>query len=179
MRMAAGVVLISLLLPSLTQAIELNGSAYSVDDAPMAAQRHAEGEKIVVVDPREHAWGAYDARGRLIRWGIATAGADYCSDVGKPCRTKTGNFRIYSQGSAGCISNSYPFPGGGAPMPYCMYFTASQAIHGSNEVVYENASHGCVRVHVDDAKWLRYQFVEGPTLANNFRGTKIVVMEYN
>ncbi len=63
-------------------------------------------------------------------------------------------------------------------MPYCMYFTGSQAIHGSNEVEFSNVSHGCVRIHVDDAKWLRYKFVEGPDLANNYRGTKIVIMDY-
>jgi lipoprotein-anchoring transpeptidase ErfK/SrfK len=59
-----------------------------------------------------------------------------------------------------------------------MYFSGGQAIHGSNEVVFDNVSHGCVRVHVEDAKWLRYQFVEGPNPANRYRGTRIFIEPY-
>ncbi|MBX3709675.1 MAG: L,D-transpeptidase [Gammaproteobacteria bacterium] len=128
------------------------------------------GEKMVLVSPREHAWGAYDANGRLIRSGLASAGADWCADVGRKCHTIVGTHRVRSLGSFNCVSPSFPLPYGGAPMPYCMYFNKYQALHGSYEVRHANISHGCVRMHVADAKWLRYNFVE--------KGTLVVILPY-
>ena len=122
------------------------------------------GEKLVLVDPVEHAWGAYNADGRLIRSGVASAGKDWCPDMGQECHTDVGSFRIRSLGSGSCTSPSFPIPRGGAPMPYCMYFTPYQALHGSYQVGDANLSHGCVRMRVSDAKWLRYNFVEIGTL---------------
>lgn len=136
------------------------------------------GEKVIVVDPNVHEWGAYSPDGKLLNSGAATAGSDWCSDIGSSCRTKIGSFRIYSLGDSDCYSKKFPVPNGGAPMPYCMFFNGGQAIHGSDEVVSSNASHGCVRVHVDDAAWLRFNFVDGPNKANNFRGTLVVVRPY-
>lgn len=130
------------------------------------------GEKVVVVDPRVHAWGAYGSDGSLIRGGMASAGSDYCSDLGHRCHTSVGTFRVYSLGSPECKSSKFPMPRGGAPMPYCMFFNGSQALHGSPdpEVVDANVSHGCVRMHVADAEWLRYNFVD--------IGTKVIVRPY-
>jgi lipoprotein-anchoring transpeptidase ErfK/SrfK len=122
------------------------------------------GEKLVVVDPVEHAWGAYTASGYLVRSGLASAGADWCADMGQECRTDVGVYRVRSIGGAGCKSPSFPLPKGGAPMPYCMYFTPYQALHGSNHVVSGNISHGCVRMHVGDARWLSHNFVQIGTL---------------
>lgn len=156
------------------QIYEINGSPFATEGAPLPQHIKATFEKMIIVDPREHAWGAYSPRGKLIRWGIATAGADSCSDSDMTCRTKIGKFRIYSLGSEACSSNKFD----NAPMPYCMFFNGGQAIHGSNDVEFENVSHGCVRVHIDDAKWLRYHFVEGPNLTNHFRGTSILIRTY-
>jgi lipoprotein-anchoring transpeptidase ErfK/SrfK len=130
------------------------------------------GEKMIVVDPRAHVWGAYSADGRLIRSGLASAGASWCKDTKKPCRTKTGSYRIYSLGDKSCISTRFPLPHGGAPMPYCMYFNGFQALHGSPHVVAGNISHGCVRLRVSDARWLRYEFVGDNT------GTLVVIQPY-
>jgi lipoprotein-anchoring transpeptidase ErfK/SrfK len=130
----------------------------------MPAQISPPGEKMVLVDPQEHAWGAYDASGRLIRSGVAAAGADWCKDMGQECHTSTGSFRVRSLGSKNCVSPTFPMPHGGAPMPYCMYFTPEQALHGSYEVRRANISHGCVRLHVADAAWLRFHFVDVGTL---------------
>lgn len=127
-------------------------------------------EKVVVVDPRVHAWGAYGANGDLIRAGLATAGSSWCPDLGRPCRTKVGSFRVNSLGSPNCKSTIFPLPRGGAPMPYCMFFNKNQGLHGSYEVVEGNVSHGCVRMHVSDAEWLRYNFVN--------IGTKVIVRPY-
>lgn len=166
-----------LLFPITAQAhliTEISGSPFATEGAPLPHFVKNTFEKFILVDPREHVWGAYTANGKLIRWGVATAGADRCTDSGLPCRTKIGNFRIYLLGNNNCSSYKYD----NAPMPYCMYFNGSQALHGSSEIEFANRSHGCVRIHVEDAKWLRYHFVEKPSLANNYRGTKIIIRPY-
>jgi len=129
-------------------------------------------EKVVLVDPHVHAWGAYDNEGNLVRSGLATAGSDWCPDLGRPCHTAVGSFRVNSLGSEDCKSKIFPMPRGGAPMPYCMFFNRGQALHGvdDGEVVEGNISHGCVRLHVADAEWLRFNFVNV--------GTRVVVKSY-
>lgn len=144
----------------------------------MPSQINTTGEKVIIVDPNIHVFGAYDASGNLLRSGTVTAGNSWCRDIHRPCRTRSGTFRIYSLGGPGCKSHRYPLPHGGAPMPYCMFFNGNQGLHGSYEVVYGNISHGCVRMHVADAKWLRYNFVEGPNSRNGYRGTKVIVRPY-
>jgi hypothetical protein len=138
-----------------------------------------EGHKKIIVDPRVHMWGAYNEDGHLVKSGAATCGSGYCRDLGRSCRTKVGTFRIYSLGSAGCYSHKFPVGRGGAPMPYCMYFNEGQALHGSYQVVRANVSHGCVRLHVKDAKWLRFNFAEEPTSRNERLGTIVVIKPYN
>lgn len=157
---------------------EISGSPFATDNAPLPQHIRAQGEKLIVVNPNDHVWGAYRADGKLIRWGIATAGAGRCRDVSGSCRTSAGEYRIYSLGGVNCISHKFPVPDGGAPMPYCMYFNGSQALHGSSEVEFQNISHGCIRIHIDDAKWLRFHFVEGPLASNHYRGTKIIIKPY-
>lgn len=127
-------------------------------------------EKVVVVDPTVHAWGAYGPDGHLVKAGLVTAGANYCPDIKRPCRTSVGTFRIFSLGSGSCKSHKFPVGRGGAPMPYCMYFQGGQALHGSYEVVEGNVSHGCVRMRVSDAEWLRFNFANV--------GTKVIVRPY-
>jgi hypothetical protein len=129
--------------------------------------------KTVVVDPRVHVWGAYDENGNLVKAGQASAGSDYCRDLGHPCHTRVGTFHVFSLGSPDCKSHIFPIPRGGAPMPYCMFFNNGQALHGvpEGEVGDGNYSHGCVRLHVDDAEWLRYNFVE--------IGTRVIVKPYS
>ena len=130
------------------------------------------GEKTIVVDPRVHVWGAYDAQGDLVKSGIASAGSDYCHDLGRPCHTHTGSFRVQSLGGPDCVSHIFPVGIGGAPMPYCMFFNSGQALHGvpPSEVGEGNFSHGCVRMHVSDAEWIRYDFAN--------IGTKVIIRPY-
>ena len=130
------------------------------------------GEKVIVINPNVHAWAAYGADGRLIRAGLATAGNRWCPDIHRACKTKPGTFRVQTLGNAYCRSTIYPLPRGGAPMPYCMFFDKNQGMHGSpaSKVVEGNISHGCVRMHISDAEWLRYNFV---TI-----GTKVIVLPY-
>lgn len=140
------------------------------DRGSMPSRIDAHGEKVIVVDPRIHEWGAYSADGTLLKSGTATAGASYCRDTGRRCRTSVGTFRIQSLGSRGCKSSRYPVGRGGAPMPYCMYFNRNMALHGSHEVARANISHGCVRLHVGDAEWIRYNFANV--------GTKVIIKPY-
>ncbi len=129
-------------------------------------------EKVILIDPRAHAWGAYNADGMLVKGGIATAGADYCPDEGRPCRTNVGTFRVYSLGEGDCRSRTYPIGKGGSLMPYCMFFNKGQSLHGSPDqmMVDANISHGCVHMRIPDAEWLRYEFARV--------GTKVVVLPY-
>lgn len=150
-----------------------------LDYSPFPRQITPPDEKLVVIDPKLLAFAAYDANGTLINWGPASAGRNWCPDIQKGCRTKAGEFRIYSLGSSNCKSRKFPIPRGGAPMPFCMFFNGGQALHGSpGEVLAGNHSHGCVRLFVPDAEWLRYDFVEPPGESNDYRGTKVVVMPY-
>lgn len=148
------------------RAVDLDDQSYS----RLPQQISPPGEKTIIIDPHVHAWGAYSANGELLRSGISTAGARWCNDIERPCRTSVGSFRIYSLGSFNCISHKFPLGRGGAPMPYCMFFNGGQGLHGSYQVVDGNVSHGCVRMHVDDAEWLRFNFA---TI-----GTKVVVKPY-
>ena len=143
-----------------------------VDFSSRIPQHISTAENTVVVDPRVHVWGAYGPDGTLIKAGQASAGSDWCNDLGHPCHTGVGTFRVYSLGSPDCKSHIFPLHKGGAPMPYCMYFNSGQALHGvpDSEVGDGNFSHGCVRMHVSDAEWLRYNFVNV--------GTKVIIRPY-
>ncbi|EKD71040.1 MAG: enhanced entry protein [uncultured bacterium] len=137
---------------------------------PQSINSH--GQKVIVVDPRAHVWAAYGPDGNLIRAGLATAGAKYCPDIKRACKTRAGTFRVNSLGSKSCKSSIYPLPKGGAPMPYCMFFNGNQGLHGSHyhAVIEGNVSHGCVRMRIQDAEWLRFNFARV--------GTKVIVKSY-
>lgn len=150
-----------------------------LDFSPFEHQIAAPGEKVIIFDPNAHAWAAYDQNGALIKWGPASGGSLWCSDIKRPCKTSTGIFRIYAKEGSDCISHKFPLPNGGAPMPYCMFFNDGYAFHGSpNEVPGFNASHGCVRLFVDDARWLNQEFVEIPNATNGNKGTKVIIKTY-
>jgi L,D-transpeptidase ErfK/SrfK len=168
------------LYPGLRIAVPNNlKEADIMDFAPFPAETNTAGEKLIVVDPQTRAWGAYDETGNLIRWGPASAGADWCRDIDEACHTHPGAFRVFTLGSSNCYSTKFPLPNGGAPMPYCMYFNNGQALHGEpNGLPGYNASHGCVRLYVNDAEWLRYDFAEGPNSSNDYRGTQVLVKPY-
>lgn len=123
-----------------------------------------------VFNPRTLRWTAIDADGAVVKTGHGSAGRSYCPDTGRHCHTPTGTFHVISKGGAGCRSSRYPVGRGGSPMPYCMYFSKNYAVHGSYEVPNYNASHGCIRVHPQDAKWLYYNFMKV--------GTTVVVKPY-
>lgn len=122
--------------------------------ARFAATIPATGHGVFVFDPRQHAYGAYDGDGNLVRTGAASGGRDYCPDLHSRCHTPTGTFTVYRVQGAECKSKKFPIGRGGAPMPHCAYFDGGFAVHGSYEVRSYNASHGCIRIHPNEAAWL-------------------------
>lgn len=120
--------------------------------------------------PGQLKWVAINNNGKIVKSGKASGGRKYCPDIKRSCRTPTGTYHVISEGGPGCRSSRYPVGRGGAKMPYCMFFSKYYAIHGSYELPNYNASHGCIRVRPDDAKWLQQNFVE--------IGTKVIVKPY-
>lgn len=149
------------------------------DVAPFPIKIAGEDQKQVIVDQDKLAWGAYDTQGNLVKWGPISSGRDRCTDANRSCRTLTGIFRVFSKENEKCSSNVFPIGKGGAKMPYCMYFHKGFALHGSTDIPGVRASHGCVRMFVEDAKWLNHEFVELSSERNNFKGTTIVVRPIN
>ena len=131
-----------------------------MDLAPLPNQIEPPGLSTVKVDLGKLAWGAYTASGDLINWGPVSGGKNYCPDIRRGCRTVTGHFTVQSKGGPGCVSSKFPVGKGGAPMPYCMFFKGGFAMHASTMVPGANASHGCVRMFLEDARWLNREFVE-------------------
>jgi lipoprotein-anchoring transpeptidase ErfK/SrfK len=130
------------------------GGISSRSPAAMPETIPATGNNVFVYDPKVLTWAAYDAQGRLIRKGIGSGGAAYCSDIKKPCRTPAGTFKVYREGGPNCKSKIFPLGRGGAPMPNCAFFNGGYAVHGSYDIPDYNASHGCIRVVPADAAWL-------------------------
>lgn len=131
-----------------------------------------QGERTFIFNPRALRWGAYDADGYLVASGKANGGSDFCAELGRPCHTPVGVFRVQSKGSEACISKRFPLAThGGAPMPYCMHFGGGFAIHGSPYISNNNTSHGCIRVYTPAAAWLSRYFMSS--------GTKVMVLPYN
>lgn len=149
------------------------------DVSPFPLKIQSENEKQIIVDQEKLAWGAYDAAGNLVWWGPISSGSDKCSDSNKVCRTLTGIFRVFSKENVRCTSDVFPIGRGGAKMPYCMYFHKGFALHGSDDIPGVRASHGCVRMFIQDAKWLNEHFVELSSERNNFMGTKVIVRPLN
>jgi len=123
-----------------------------------------------VFNPNTHSWKAINDKGKVVRTGRASGGKSYCRDIRRSCKTPSGVFRIISKGGPGCRSSRYPVGRGGAPMPYCMFFSRYYAVHGSYDVPNYNASHGCIRVRPSDASWLSHNFIH--------IGTKVIVKPY-
>jgi hypothetical protein len=134
--------------------------------------RDSSATSTLIFDPNFGAWALYDNNGTLINTGRASGGKYFCPDVNRGCKTISGKFRIISKGGPDCTSTKYPIEtSGGAPMPYCMYFSSmGYAFHGSYDVPDYNASHGCVRLTPLAAKWLSENYVQV--------GTTVIVLPY-
>lgn len=123
-----------------------------------------------VFNPNTLTWKAINDRGVVVRSGRGSGGKHYCPDIRRSCKTPSGVYSVISKGGAGCRSSRFPVGRGGAPMPYCMFYSRYYAIHGSYDLPHHNASHGCVRVSPSDAAWLNHHFVR--------IGTRVVIKAY-
>jgi len=123
-----------------------------------------------VFNPNTLSWKAINSNGKVVRSGRGSGGRKYCPDIHRGCKTPSGIYHVWSKGGPGCRSSRFPVGRGGAPMPYCMYFSKNYAIHGSYEVPNYNASHGCVRLIPSDAYWLSRNFVQ--------IGTTVIIKPY-
>lgn len=135
-------------------------TASLMDYAPFPAHIEFTGKTRVVVNKADLAWGAYDTNGDLVSWGPISAGKGFCEDTVEACETPPGNYLAFRKEGSECASTVYPAGEGGAPMPYCVFFNGGIALHGSPEVPGYHASHGCVRLFVEDAEWLNQIFIE-------------------
>lgn len=160
------------LKPGMFVAIPDNATTDPLSLSPFPKKIDSPGTKQITVDLNLLAWAAYDDQGRLINWGPASGGKSWCYDINAPGKTIIGHFQIYDIRGENCISTKYPINEGGAPMPYCMFFQGGYALHGSDEVPGFNASHGCVRLFIEDAKWLNEQFARTPGK------TKVLILPY-
>lgn len=146
-----------------------------VDNSAFASVLDNDGPRMVlasnsfVFNPRTMTWKAM-SNGKVIRSGKAVGGSGYCKDIGRSCRTPTGTYSVISKGGPGCRSSRYPVGKGGAKMPYCMYFSKNYAVHGSYEMPNHNASHGCIRVQPEAARWLSHNFMH--------IGTPVIIRSY-
>jgi hypothetical protein len=169
------------LQPGVIIAIPKNLDRVTIYDvSPFPRYIDSGGEKIIYISQQKLAWGAYDERGELLWWGPISSGADDCRAVGG-CATPTGSYRIIRKQDVDCISTAFPRRidgyNGGAQMPYCMHFFQGYALHGSEDVPGYRASHGCIRMFTEDARWLNEEFVDLP--GGGMKGTRVVIDEVN
>lgn len=122
-----------------------------------------------IFNPHSLTWQAIK-NGKVIKSGKASGGRKYCSDIRRSCKTPSGTYQVIGKKGADCRSSRYPVGRGGAKMPYCMFFSKNYAVHGSYDVPNYNASHGCIRVRPNDARWLHSNFMNV--------GTKVIVKPY-
>lgn len=170
------------LSPGMTIAVPKNIDRLTIYDvSPFPRYIESTGEKTIFVSQKQLAWGAYDENGELLWWGPISPGSGICRNVEGKCITPTGSFRIIRKQDADCISTAFPmrFEGesGGAQMPYCMHFFRGYALHGSDTVPGYRASHGCVRLFIEDARWLNEEFITIP--GEGMRGTRVIVDSIN
>lgn len=166
------------LQPGMRIAIPKNIDRLSIYDvSPFPRYIESEGEKTIYVSQKNLAWAAYDAEGELIWWGPISSGIDGCRGATGSCETPNGSFRIIRKQDIDCVSTAFPRRAdgnnGGALMPYCMHFFKGYALHGSYEVPGYRASHGCVRMLIEDARWLNEEFVT--TAEEDGKGTRVIL----
>jgi hypothetical protein len=136
-------------------------------------------EKTVIFSLSELYFAAYSADGRRVITGPISSGRG-CP--GRNCLTPTGVFRFYYIRGANAVSSLYPIHTwrtvirdgrerrvpdrrGGAKIPYFMAIVGNIGAHGFVQVPGFNASAGCIRMFLDDVRWLNQRFVRIGTRA--------------
>lgn len=166
------------LKPGMIIAVPKNLENLSIYDvSPFPRYINSNGEKIIFVDQDQLAWAAYDEQGELAWWGPLSSGSGHCPNIEGHCETPAGEYRIIRKQDIDCVSTAFPQRGdgfdGGAEMPYCMHFFRGYALHGSDTVPGYRASHGCVRMFIEDARWLNEYFIDLP--GGGMLGTRVII----
>jgi len=134
--------------------------------------RSGEDQPIFIFSPKKHLWAVYNTKGKRVGLGKANGGKDYCDDTQGECRTVIGKFKIFRKENESCTSKTFPLnEGGGAPMPYCMFFHKGYAIHGAKHVTDTNKSHGCIHVSQKAAEWMNTHYLQ--------EGSYVLVLPYS
>lgn len=167
------------LRPGMTIAIPDHLENLSIYDiSPFPKYIPETGEKSIYVDQSKLAWAAYNEQGELIWWGPASGGSGVCPPGQGDCLTPVGSFRVIRKNDENCVSTVFPIrengESGGAIMPYCMHFWRGIALHGSEDVPGYQASHGCVRLFIQDAQWLNEDFIDLPGAGGKI-GTRVII----
>jgi lipoprotein-anchoring transpeptidase ErfK/SrfK len=129
--------------------------SFAVSDAALA-------ERVVAqVSVSQQTMKVYHENRLLFEWQVSTA---------KPGKiTPTGNYRpeFLSRYHKSRRYNN-------APMPYAIFFHGNYAIHGTDQIkrLGVPASHGCVRLHPDNARIL-FRMVQSEGMEN----TRVVIVE--
>lgn len=168
------------LKPGMVIAVPKNLDRLTIYDvSPFPRYIDGTGEKSIYISQKELAFAAYDGEGELVWWGPVSSGNEKCQGVFGGCVTPSGSFRIIRKQDIDCISTAFPRRAdgmnGGAEMPYCMHFFRGFALHGSEQVPGFRASHGCVRLFTEDARWLNEEFVDLPQ--GEMKGTRVIIDE--
>ncbi|MCI5076467.1 L,D-transpeptidase [Oricola sp.] len=118
--------------------------ALSAGGALLAAPAAARAERVTVDIDLSDQQMTVRADGRILyRWPVSTARPGY--------RTPVGTYHPYRL-EREWYSTIYDY----APMPWSIFFLRGYAIHGTTDLAHlgQPASHGCVRLHPDNAKAL-------------------------
>lgn len=148
------------------------------DVSPFPRYIEPTGERMIFVNQVDLAWGAYNSDGELLWWGPISTGSGHCRSPDGTCLTPSGSFRVIRKQDIYCISTVFPVrsdgSSGGAIMPYCMHFLRGYALHGSDVVPGYRDSHGCIRMFIEDAKWLNEEFITVPG-RGGIIGTRVII----
>ena len=101
------------------------------------------GNILVKIDLSEQKMNVYKGKHLLYTWSVSTARKGYI--------TPKGNYKPYH-----LAKMHYSTKYDNSPMPYSIFFKGGYAIHGTKSVkrLGQRASHGCVRLHTNNAKKL-------------------------
>lgn len=98
---------------------------------------------IVRIDVSDQTMHVYEDNREVGVWPVSTARSGYCTPIGRyqPIRLH----RMWH-------SRKYDW----APMPFSIFFHGGYAIHGTTDIgnLGRPASHGCIRLHPDNAETL-------------------------
>jgi len=117
-----------------------------VTGAKAGAEPYGEHEIIIRIDKSDQKMYVETPTDYFV-WDVSTARKGY--------RTPTGVFQPYL-----IKKMHYSRKYDNAPMPHSIFFLGGYAIHGTNDLkrLGSPASHGCIRLHPQNARWL-YQVV--------------------